>query len=465
MNRLLPLCIVSLFALTCLAQQIQTWSGQLSSGANKLNISFNIKTTTDNQQVCTMDIPEQDAKDFPVQLVKNDADSLIIAIPALQADYKGHKVSSNSIKGYFTQIGYTFQLDLTPSKITLSRPQTPTPPFAYKTQEVTFLSPKNNATLAGTLTYPIHYNEQNAHSTPVVLMVTGSGTQNRDEEVFDHKLFLVIADHLAKNGIASLRYDDRGFASSTGNIDGTTDDNLADAEAGIQYLRNLKQFGKVGVIGHSEGGTIAFMLGANQSIDFIVSLAGSAAKGVDLLVGQNKVILSQNGIPQEMANDYATILRVIFEDRIKDTIIANPTQYVSDICNNYQVNLPIALMANLEKCISLGGQWMDYFLAYDPTTAIQYITCPVMAVNGTLDMQVICQDNLPLIKQHLPASEKHLIKEYEALNHFLQHCTPATALSYGQIEETISEEVLQDLVNWIQSINKSISIIGLNTQN
>mgnify|MGYP003304354307 FL=1 len=452
MKRLLSLCMISLFALTCVAQQVQTWSGELSLGANKLNISFNIKTLAENQQVCTMDIPEQGAKDFPVQLVKNDVDSLIIAMPALQANYKGHKVSSESIKGYFTQIGYTFSLDLTPRKITLNRPQTPTPPFAYKTQEVTFLSPKNNATLAGTLTYPIHYNEQDAHSTPVVLMVTGSGAQNRDEEVFDHKLFLVIADHLAKHGIASLRYDDRGFGSSTGNIEGTTDDNLTDAEAGIQYLRSLKQFSKVGVLGHSEGGTIAFMLGAKQNVDFIVSLAGAAARGVDLLVGQNKAILPLQGIPQEMANDYANVLKEIFEDRIKGTPVTDSAQYVAGLCQRMQINLPAVLMANLEQCISSGGQWMDYFLAYDPSVAIRQITCPVMAVNGTLDVQVLSQDNLPVLQQHLPASEKHLIKEYEALNHFLQHCTPATTLSYGQIEETISPEVLSDMVTWIQTI-------------
>ena len=446
------MCMISLFALTCVAQQVQTWSGELSLGANKLNISFNIKTLADNQQVCTMDIPEQGAKDFPVQLVKNDVDSLIIAMPALQANYKGHKVSSESIKGYFTQIGYTFSLDLTPRKITLNRPQTPIPPFAYKTQEVTFLSPKNNATLAGTLTYPVNYNEQNAPSTPVVLMVTGSGAQNRDEEVFDHKLFLVIADHLAKNGIASLRYDDRGFGSSTGNIDGTTADNLADAQAGIEYLRSLKQFGKVGIVGHSEGGTIAFMLGAKQNVDFIVSLAGAAARGVDILVGQNKAILLLQGIPQEMANDYAKVLKEIFEDRIKGTPVTDSAQYVAGLCQSMQINLPAVLMANLEQCISSGGQWMDYFLAYDPSVAIRQITCPVMAVNGTLDVQVLSQDNLPVLQQHLPASEKHLIKEYEALNHFLQHCTQATTLNYGQIEETISPEVLSDMVTWIQTI-------------
>ena len=446
------MCMISLFALTCIAQQVQTWSGELSLGANKLNISFNIKTLADNQQVCTMDIPEQGAKDFPVQLVKNDVDSLIIAMPALQANYKGHKVSSESIKGYFTQTGFTFQLDLTPSKIMLNRPQTPTPPFAYKTQEVTFLSPKNNATLAGTLTYPIHYNEQDAQYTPVVLMVTGSGAQNRDEEVFDHKPFLVLADYLAKNGIASLRYDDRGVASSTGNPSGTTADNLADAEAGIQYLRSLNQFSKVGVLGHSEGGTIAFTMGANQSVDFLISLAGAAAKGMDILIGQNKAIMQLQGVPQEMTTDYATALQIVFQDRIDNKSIANPTQYIAEICLNNQLTLPAALTSNLEQCITSGGDWMTYFLANDPAPAISQITCPVMAINGTLDMQVISQDNLPIIQQHLPKCEKHLIKEYDSLNHFFQHCTPATALSYGQIQETISKEVIQDLVNWIQSI-------------
>ena len=452
MKRLLSSYIVCLLALTCFAQTTQTWSGKLKLGAQELSIGFTIKTLANGQQSCTMDIPEQGAKDFPVQLLKHDADSLCIAIPALQASYKGHKTTPNNIQGTFSQMGYNFPLDLTPSVITLNRPQTPTPPFAYKTQEVTFHSPKNNATLAGTLTYPINYNEQNAHSTPVVLMVTGSGAQNRDEEVFDHKLFLVIADHLAKNGIASLRYDDRGFASSTGNIDGTTADNLADAQAGIEYLRSLKQFGKVGIIGHSEGGTIAFMLGANQSVDFLISLAGAAAQGIDILIGQNKAILPLQGVPQEMANDYATVLKVIFEDRIQGTKIDNPSQYVASICESHKINLPLQLMTNLEKCISFGGQWIDYFLAYDPTTAIRQITCPVMALNGTLDMQILCLDNIPLIKQHLPENKQHLIKEYEALNHFFQHCTPATALNYGQIEETISPEVLSDMVTWIQTI-------------
>ena len=454
MKRILSSYIVCLLALTCFAQTTQTWSGKLKLGAQELSIGFTIKTLADGQQSCTMDIPEQGAKDFPVQLLKYDADSLCFAIPALQANYKGHKTTPNNIQGTFSQMGYDFPLNLTPNVITLHRPQTPTPPFAYTTQEVTFHSPKTNATLSGTLTYPVNYNEQNAHSTPVVLMVTGSGAQNRDEELFDHKPFLVIADHLAKNGIASLRYDDRGFAASTGNLDGTTADNLADAQAGIQYLRDLKHFGKIGVIGHSEGGTIAFMLGANQSVDFLVSLAGSAAKGIDILIGQNKAILPLQGVPQEMANDYASVLKVIFEDRIQGTAITNPTQYVAGTCDSLKINLPAQLMTNLEQCITAGGQWMTYFLAYDPTTAIRQITCPVMAINGTLDMQVLCQDNIPLIKQHLPASDQHLIKEYDALNHFFQHCTPTTALSYGQIQETISPEVLNDIVTWISTIQQ-----------
>ena len=453
MKRLLSLYLICLLALTSYAQSSQTWSGKLNLGTQELSIGFTIKTLADGQLSCTMDIPEQGAKNFPVQLTKNDADSLCIAIPALRASYNGQKTSATIIQGSFSQHGYNFSLNLTLSEIAaLNRPQTPTPPFAYTTQEVTFHSPKTNATLAGTLTYPINYSENTKHSTPVVLMVTGSGAQNRDEEVFDHKPFLVLADYLAKNGIASLRYDDRGVASSTGNPSGTTADNLADAEAGIQYLRSLNQFSKVGVLGHSEGGTIAFTMGANQSVDLLISLAGAAAKGMDILIGQNKAIMQLQGVPQEMTTDYATALQIVFQDRIDNKAIANPTQYIAEICLNNQLTLPAALTSNLEQYITSGGDWMTYFLANDPAPAISQITCPVMAINGTLDMQVISQDNLPIIQQHLPKCEKHLIKEYDSLNHFFQHCTPATALSYGQIQETISKEVIQDLVNWIQSI-------------
>lgn len=431
----------------------ESWHGAITVGTQKLQIGFNIQTLSDGKQTCTMDVPEQGAKNILVEMTKNDSDSLKISITALQATYKGRKISAESIEGKFSQNGMTFALNLKPGQIVLKRTQTPQPPFPYSTEEVVFKNEAEGATLSGTLTYPITYGFQPEGTVPVVLMVTGSGGQNRDEEIFNHKPFLVIADFLAKHGIASLRYDDRGVAQSTGPTKGTTTaNNRADAEAGIVYLRSLGKFGQIGVLGHSEGGTIAFMMGANKSVDFLVSLAGGAANGIDLIVGQNKAAMQLQGIPAIVIDQYATALSILYKDRIEGKPIADHKQYVEKLCQANGLTLPDNFNTNLEKCITAGGEWLTWFLAYHPSEAIQKITCPVMALNGDLDLQVLSKDNLPVIQENLPSNDKNLIKEYNSLNHLFQHCTFATALNYGGIEETISEEVLNDIANWINSL-------------
>lgn len=457
MKRVFTLFLVAVMAsINCYSQEMtstEIWSGALSVGANKLNVSFVIKTQSDNEQICTMDVPEQGAEGIPVELVKNDADSLNISISMLRATYKGRKVSAENIEGIFAQNGMSLPLNLKPEEIELKRPQTPVEPFPYTTEEVVFRNEAEGAELSGTLTYPVNYDNRKKKSVPVVLMVTGSGAQNRDEELFGHKPFLVIADFLARNGIASLRYDDRGVGKSKGSAVGTTTmNNLADAEAGIAYLRNLEKFGKIGVMGHSEGGTIAFMMGANKSVDFLISLAGTAIGGADVLLGQNEAILQLNGIPQYILNDYISALRLIYADRVEGKVIENESQYMEDICKNNNLTLPKEFVDNLEKCITDGGEWITWFLKYNPADAISKITCPVMALNGDLDLQVLSKDNIPAIKENLPRNKKNLIKEYVALNHLFQHCTYATAMNYGAIEETISEEVLNDIVNWIKTV-------------
>lgn len=345
-------------------------------------------------------------------------------------------------------------MNLKQGKSLLKRPQTPNAPYAYKTEEVLFSNEAEGALLSGTLTYPINYNASSKKQTPVVLMVTGSGGQDRNEEIFGHKPFLVIADYLARHGIASLRYDDRGIGKSTGPTLGTTThNNLADAKAGISYLRKLNKFGKVGIIGHSEGGTIAFMLGAEKSVDFLVSLAGSAANGIDVIVGQNEAMMRQQGVPQEIIGNYAKALRILYKDRVEGKEINDPVRYTEDLCNAENLTLPGALKTNLSKCVSAGGEWFTWFLRYSPAEAIRKVACPVMALNGTLDLQVLSRDNIPVIRDNLPANSKNIIREYESLNHLFQHCTPATALNYGAIEETISEEVLSDMVGWINELN------------
>lgn len=452
---LIFLVVAAISAAACQAQEVtssESWSGKIALGGQNLNIGFAIKHLPDGKQICTMDVPEQGARDIPVELKKNDADSLLISIPALRASYKGRRLAADNIEGIFTQNGMSFSLNLKAEGIQLRRPQIPLPPFAYTTEEVVFRNEAEGATLSGTLTYPVNFERYNKHEVPVVLLITGSGGQNRDEEVFDHKPFLIIADFLAKNGIASLRYDDRGVGKSTGPTAGiTTENNLADAEAGILFLRSLKKFGKIGVIGHSEGGTIAFMMGAKGSVDFLISLAGSAANGIDVIVGQNEAAMQLQGVPQSLISDYAAALRLVYRDRTNDVPIANPSHYIEEMCNSNHLTLPANLKVNLEKCITYGGEWLTWFLKYNPADAIRQITCPAMALNGDLDMQVLSKDNLPVIKENLPDNDISLIKEYHGLNHLFQNCTPSTALSYGAIEQTISEEVLSDMANWIKT--------------
>ncbi len=431
----------------------ESWSGTINVGTQKLNIGFEIKSSSDGKYTGTMDVPAQGAMNIPVEITKNNQDSLCITISALRATYGGRKVSTESIEGRFSQNGMNFPLQLKPGKVELNRPQTPEPPYPYATEEVVFKNESEGATLSGTLTYPINYLFVPKESVPVVLLVTGSGGQDRNEEIFGHKPFLVIADYLAKRGIASLRYDDRGVGKSTGPTQGTTTlNNLADAEAGIAYLRNLNRFGKVGVIGHSEGGTIAFMMGADKSVDFLVSLAGGATSGLEVIIGQNKATMQLQGISPMVIEDYAKALDILYKDRLARKQIANQEQYVEDLCKNHSLSLPANYKANLVQCITAGGEWITWFLGYHPSEAIRKVTCPTMALNGTLDLQVLSKDNLPVIKANLPHNDKHLIKEYDSLNHLFQHCTPVTALNYGGIEETISEEVLRDMADWIMNL-------------
>ena len=195
-------------------------------------------------------------------------------------------------------------------------------------------------------------------------------------------------------------------------------------------------------------------MGAKKNVDFLISLAGGATDGLKVLVGQNKAGMQLQGIPAIIIEQYATALNILYKDRIEGKQIADHKQYVEDLCQANKLTLPENLKANLAKCITFGGEWITWFLAYDPSDAIRKIACPTMALNGNLDMQVLSKDNLPVIKENLPANVKHLIKEYDSLNHLFQHCTPATALSYGAIEETISEEVLHDIVAWIKALGK-----------
>lgn len=434
------------------AQKLEgSWTGKLSVQGVQLTIVFHVEKDKNSGFIVTMDSPDQSVKGVPATVNCLTADSVDIAISSIGARYLG-KQQGDHIQGTFTQFGRAFPLMLNRSAEELKRPQTPHPPYPYQSEEVTFQNAKANAVFSGTLTYPAGYEQMNKQKVPVVLMITGSGQENRNEEIFDHQPFLVLADYLARHGIASLRYDDRGFAKSTGDASQSTmKENAEDARCGFNYLKSLKKFGTVGVMGHSEGGSIAMMLAAEALPDFIVSLAGMAERGDSLMLRQVYQAMEARG-GASFARDYCKVLGAIYAYRNAKKDISHPEAVLDSLLKQTNVSLPALSRQSLLPIITMQTPWVLDFIATDMACYLPKIKCPVMAVNGSKDVQVDAHDNLSALRKGLKPNKKNLIKEYEGLNHLFQHCTTGQTMEYRLIEETFAPEVMQDIVDWIKAL-------------
>lgn len=417
------------FAMMALAANAQegTWNGELNVMGNKVPLVFNFSTNG-----CTIDSPSQGVNGIQAEKTVKDDGTIKVKVGMIGATFEG-KMTDGEIKGTYVQNGFPLPLTLKPGKQVVKRPQTPVPPFPYKEEAVSFTNAQY--TFNGTLTLPENYSK----NTPVVLMVTGSGQQNRDEELFSHKPFAVIADALARQGIASLRYDDRGWGDKSVNFaDFTTDDFRQDAAAALPLLR--KRFNKVGILGHSEGGTIAMMLAAEGKADFIVSLAGMAISGKETLIMQNRQAMSAIGLPKETVDSYCNSISKALDE------IASGKK-ASEININ---DVPVALKPITTKALQQADTpYIRHFLTIDVGKQLPKIKCPVLALNGTKDTQVDCDANTTRIEKGL-ANCKHSIKKIDGVNHLFQHCNTGIVTEYQQIEETIAPEVLQEVAKWIK---------------
>ena len=429
MKKIRRLFAIVLFACMSLMANAQegAWSGEIEVQGMKLPLVFNF-----GADGCTLDSPSQGAKGIKAEKETLDGGKIRVTIPMARASFEG-TMEGNSIKGTFTQNGMSFPMTLLPGKPKVNRPQTPVAPFPYTTEEVTFRNGK--FIFNGTLTLPENIDK----NTKVVLMVTGSGQQNRDEEVFGHKPFAVIADALAREGIASLRYDDRGYGDSTVVFSNfTTDDFKQDAEAGLKYLR--KRFKKVGVLGHSEGGTIALMLASEGKTDFVVSMAGMAISGKETLIMQNRIGLAPLGMTTETVDGYCKALSDAF-----DTLGAGKSVEEVD-----RKDVPLMLRQLFEMAMKQADTpFMRHIFSLDIRQDLPKVKCPVLAMNGKKDMQVDCDKNISALQDGL-VNCKPKIVAFDGLNHLFQHCTTGNVVEYQQIEETISVDVLKAIVDFIQ---------------
>ena len=418
------------FAMMALAANAQegTWNGELNVMGNKVPLVFNFSTNG-----CTIDSPSQGVNGIQAEKTVKDDGTISVKVGMIGATFEG-KMTDGEIKGTYVQNGFPLPLTLRPGKLVVKRPQTPVPPCPYKEESVSFTNAQY--TFNGTLTSPENYSK----NTPVVLMVTGSGQQDRDEELFSHKPFAVIADALARQGIASLRYDDRGWSDKSVNFaDFTTDDFRQDAAAAIPLLR--KRVNKVGILGHSEGGTIAMMLAAEGKADFIVSLAGMAISGKETLIMQNRQAMSAIGLPKETVDSYCNSI-----SKALDEIASGKKASEINIDD-----VPVALKPVTIKALQQADTpYIRHFLTVDVGKLLPKIKCPVLALNGTKDTQVDCDANTTRIEKGL-ANCKHSIKKIDGVNHMFQHCNTGIVTEYQQIEETISPEVLQVVAKWIKA--------------
>lgn len=434
------------------AAPLGIWEGALQVSGSELPLRFNIFKDQQERVCCTMDSPSQMAAGIEATIEL--AEGIVITIPNLYIRYEGKLTSSDTIVGTFAQGGMSLPLTLVraskPAKA--DRPQTPQPPYPYETEEVTFYN--GTAPLHGTLTYPVEH-QAGSRVSQVVLFVSGSGIQDRDETLAEHKPFAVLADYLARHGVATLRYDDRGYhddIDSATVAEATTATLADDAAAAVHYLRGRKAFDKVGVLGHSEGGTIAFMLAARGIPDFIISLAGSTLPGKDVLQDQMDLSLVQAGLSEELRTEYLRATMATFDLAAQSDLRGEAL--VTKVLSEGHYQLPIGLVLELKKVADGLTPWLIYFTQYDPKGDIAQTHCPVLALNGSLDQQVLADKHLAVIEQSLPTRTPRQVRKLEGLNHLFQHATTGAVSEYYQINETIAPEVLELIAEWISKLTK-----------
>jgi fermentation-respiration switch protein FrsA (DUF1100 family) len=457
MKRVIILSVYLLLVISTFSQDIKgSWSGVLNTGLSKLTLVLNI-SEKDGVYSATLDSPNQGAKGIPVSKINFENAKLTLSIANAGLEYEGIW-QTDSIVGTFKQNGMVFPLNLKKTEEIYARPQEPKPPYPYISEDITFENKSAGITLAGTLTMP-----KEGKNFPAVILVTGSGGQNRDEELMGHKPFLVISDYLTRNGIAVLRYDDRGVAKSGGNLSfATTADLSTDAESAVAYLKTRKEINskKIGLMGHSEGGVIAPMVAArSKDVVFIVMLAGTGLRGDVILSLQSELIQKVSGVPESRIAEVLKINTKIY-DKIIKTNVNLSHQEITDFLTGMKTEIaavtPGGISDDQVKALAtqMSSPWMQYFLRYDPAPTLEKVKCPVLALNGEKDLQVPPKENLSTISAALKkgGNKKVTVKEYPGLNHLFQECTTGSHNEYAMIEQTFSPEVLNDIVNWIKQV-------------
>ena len=464
------LALVALLSFTAQGQlkpkdPLGDWMGTLKVQGMTLRIVFHL-TARDGAYAASMDSPDQNANGIAIPSVRVEGDSVLLGLPAIGGRFRGVLLTDSTIDGIWTQSGATWPLPLARMKAPLQRkrPQEPKKPYPYDDEEVTFMNADAGIALAGTLTLP-----RSGRPCAAVVMITGSGPQDRDETIFDHKPFWIIADYLTRHGVAVLRVDDRGMGKSKGNFStATTVDFADDVRSALRYLRSRTEIDatRIGLIGHSEGGLIAPMVAQqDKGVAFLVLLAGPGVPGEDILYKQGALISRAAGSSEAQIAETLEMQKALFSIVRQEADSAKAMGLLAAAMRDQlgkQKDLDSTQRRNAEAGISMqaaqvNSPWFRYFLTYDPRPALRKTTIPVLALNGENDLQVAPSQNLPEIERALKAAgnthfETRLLPK---LNHLFQTSATGSLAEYGTIEETVSPLALQAMGDWIARVTKT----------
>lgn len=450
MIKIITFLLIVTTALTSYAQDLAgDWKGNLSFQGMSLDVAFHIQEGVD-KLTSTMDIPSQGLMDGEAATTLFKNDTLTISFPTFRIQYKGVP-ANDSIMGHLIQNNFPVPLNLTRGIIELKRPQQPKAPFNYTSRDITFNNKEDNISLSGTLTIP-----NDVKNPPVAVIISGSGPQNRDGDMFGHQLYYVLADHLSSNGIAVLRYDERGVGTSTGTFKTAGIDEFSrDAMAAIAYLKKRKALkkSKIGLIGHSIGGIIAPKIASeNEDVDFTIMLAGPGVPGDDLMLSQKAAMERLMNVPEAQITQGQELLGLAYK------VIINTTGNNETIKEKVNTTLsnklgPLAPKAQIEAITNqITTPEVISLLKATPAAYLSSIKTPILAMNGKKDFQVPYEANLEAIKKAFAAgtNENTRTVALEGLNHLFQESTTGALSEYSEIEQTMAPKALKFITKWIK---------------
>lgn len=437
------------------AQEVSgEWTGELSFAGNQLDLNFKVYKSGGTYS-SSLSVPAQSLNDFKSTSTTFVDSLLTIELKPLGIEYKGILSKKDTILGNFVQNGMALKLNLYRGNTKLKRPQEPFPPYDYVEEDIVFRNKKDSLNLAGTLTYP-----QSDGSFPAVILISGSGPQDRNSYIMGHKPFLLLAHELTQSGIAVLRFDERGVGLSEGEFENATlEDMIEDVKSGFEFLKNRPeiQANRIGLIGHSLGGILAPKIASEEDISFLVLLAAPAVNGDEMMLKQRSDFLELRGLSPtqiEKSNEMysATYEYILTTDAEGEELQNGLMQFYKD--NYAEVMMEKELMALTEQ---LTTNELLAILRNKPSSYLSLVKCPVLAIGGTKDFQVSSKENLEALQLEIRkgGNTNVDIHEFEGLNHLLQESETGDISEYGVIEQTMSPKVLKLIKEWVKETTKN----------